>query len=672
MSDGLVLAVRIASVAVGFPLLAWVFGSAVLGRFTRLDREERFAASFGVGFAAEGLCAFLAFVLHAPQPFFNAGAVLLMLGTALLCHLTTPRRAAEGPSPWPLAAVFVLAYLHLVCLQALLPAYRGSYWYFDWWMHYDEALVFVGREPVETVWAKAYTLASRTPLFNLTTAFVMGLDGSRFATYQLASALTNIAFVLGLYLLLRDLFGRRAAWLALLLAPLNLWMLHNAWFTWPKMLAAYYLFLALHFYLQSVRRRGTDPARASEYFVCFGIASLLGYMAHQVALVYVAPLLLHAAVMGLRGRALRPGLRELLACGLLGVAVGGTWYAWLAGTLGTDKILHSTPVTRGDESAQFRPKAIAKWMGYNLLVSVAPAGIAEAFLTGLPPNAEAPPRSVEVYRGSWFELTESSLDSLGEAEIPAAVREKLKPLQDKEFDTRESFLGAVAGVLDGGELERWQDVLLSEAHHERRWFVGPPDLVELHRGVTQLYFSLFSGALTVSLGVFLLAAVVRRLRHGPDLPATKEPSNGPAVWSAVWLCLLGGTLGGALLHPGKIPWGIAHSAVFPTAVVLAALAWGLLSRARPTVAALVCCGMVLEFLLMFWSHWWLLCHDPEILEPGAGKAGPRDTWVPLLNEALGRGDRAFLVGAVVVQLTLIVLLLLAVRRPPQAAPEVRR
>src|SRR5438876_8372672 len=114
MSDGLVLGLRMVSVAVAFPLLAWVFGSAVLRRFTRLDREERFAASFGVGFAAEGFFAFLAFVLHAPQPFFNAGAVLLMLGIALLCHLTTEKRPAEGPSPWPLAAVFVLAYLHLV------------------------------------------------------------------------------------------------------------------------------------------------------------------------------------------------------------------------------------------------------------------------------------------------------------------------------------------------------------------------------------------------------------------------------------------------------------------------------------------------------------------------------------------------------------------------------
>jgi hypothetical protein len=671
MDERLLLAVRVAGVAIGFPLLAWIFGSAVLGRFTRFDREERFVAAFGIGFAVLGLCAFLAFVLHAPQPYFNLGAVVLMLGTALLCRLTAQKPPIEeGGFPWLLAAGFALAYLHLVCIQALLPAYRGSYWYFDWWMHYSEAQIFVGDEVVTKVWAGSYTVASRTPLFNLATAFVMGLAGHGFDIYQLASAATNICFVLSLYLFLRDLFGRRGAWLALLLAPLNLWMLHNAWFTWPKMLAAYYLILALHFYLQSLRRRGNDPAQASEYFVGFGVASLLAYITHQVAFVYVVPLLLHAVVMGLRGRAFRPGLRELLACALLGLAVGGTWYAWLAGTLGTDKILHSTPVTRGDVSARFRPREIAHWMGYNLLVSVAPSGIGEAFLTGLPPDAETPPRSIEVHQGTWFELTESSLTSL-EAQVPREVRNKLEPLEDKKFTTQESLQEDLADVLNVEERERWQDTIASAARHERRWFLGPPDLVELHRGVTQLYFSLFTGALTVSLSVFILVAAVRRLFRGPALPATKVPSDGPVVWSAVWLFLLLGTLGGALLHPGKIPWGIAHSAVFPSALVLAALAWGLLSRARPTVAVLVCCGMVAEFLLMFWSHWWLLLTNPEILQPGSGIKGPWETWVLLWNEVLWHGDLVFLEGAVLVQLALVVLLFLAVRRSPEVAPEVK-
>jgi hypothetical protein len=110
--------------------------------------------------------------------------------------------------------------------------------------------------------------------------------------------------------------------------------------------------------------------------------------------------------------------------------------------------------------------------------------------------------------------------------------------------------------------------------------------------------------------------------------------------------------------------------VFPSAVVLAALAWGLLSRAGRIAATLVCCGMALEFALMFWSHWWLLFHDPEILEPHSGAEGPRESAVRMLNETLGTADWLFLVGAVVVQAALIVLLLWSVRRPAETSAEV--
>jgi Dolichyl-phosphate-mannose-protein mannosyltransferase len=594
--------VRFVGVTVGFPLVTWAFGTAVLGRFTRLDREERFAASFGVGFSAQALCAFVAFVLHAPQPFFNLGAVALMLGTALWCRLTTQIRREDGASPlWPLAAVFILAYLHLVCIQSLLPAYRGSYWYFDWWMHYNEAQIFVGDEALDTTWANGYTVASRTPLFNLATAFVMGIASHDFDVYQLASSLTNICFVLSLFLLLRDLFGRRAAWMALLLAPLNLWMLHNAWFTWPKMLAAYYLILALHFYLQSLRHCPADAARGADYFFAFAIGSLLAFMTHQVAIVYVLPLLAHAFVMAVRNRAYRSLLAQLPACALIALAVVGPWYAWLAGTLGKDRITDSSPVKLGDDKAKFSAREIAKWMGFNMSVSVVPVGIGEAFLTAVPPGADAPPWSIEVADG------------------------------------------------------------------DPRWFLGPPNLIELHRGLTQLYFSLLTGAVTLSLSAFLLTRGVLRLRHGPALFSTKERSDGRAIWVAVWLSLLGGTLGGAFLHPGKIPWGIAHSAVFPTALVLVGLAWGLLSRARPAIAALVCGGMFLEFVLMFWSHWWLVFNNPFIIDPNADS--PRTDWVVMLNEALGRAEWIFVVGAALVQAALVGLLLLSCRRPNQVIAE---
>src|SRR5262249_8997890 len=171
----------------------------------------------------------------------------------------------------------------------------------------------------------------------------------------------------------------------------------NAWFTWPKMLAAYYVVLALHFYLQSVRSRRTDPARGGEYFVWSGASALLGYMTHQAALVYALPLLLHAAVLAARERAFHLRPRELLACALLAAAVAGPWYAWLAAALGKDKITGSTPVTLGDNDARFNPVSIATWMGFNLSVSVVPIGFGEAFIAEVPAGAEPPADCLKVW-----------------------------------------------------------------------------------------------------------------------------------------------------------------------------------------------------------------------------------------------------------------------------------
>ncbi len=138
----------------------------------------------------------------------------------------------------------------------------------------------------------------------------------------------------------------------------------------------------------------------------------------------------------------------------------------------------------------------------------------------------------------------------------------------------------------------------------------------------------------------------------------------------MFVFLVLGTLGGAFLHPGHIPWGIAHSAVFPSAVILAALGWGVLSRASPRIRVLVVAGMAVEFLLMFWGHWWYLFHNPEILEDGAGERGIRSQTVRFLNECLGNADVFFLIGAIAVQALLVGLLVVYAGRN-RAVREIR-
>ncbi len=547
---------RLASVALGFPLFAGLFGWSVLGRVTALDREERFAASWGVGFAFLAACRFLAFAFHVPTTTFALATLALAIVLTALCH----KRQSEISYPWTLAAGFGLAYLHLVGVSALLPVFRGSLWYFDWWMHYDAALVFLGDRTTEVVWANGYTLASRTPLFNLTASSVMALAGHDFATYQLASALPSFAFVAPVFLLLRDRYGRRAARLALLLAPLNLWMLHNAWFTWPKMLTAYYLLLGLHLYLRSLRARLTDPAAAGQFFVGCGVCATLGYLTHQVAAVYALPLLLHAGFVGIRRRNYRPRLAECAAVGFAGLLLA-PWYGWLAVSLGGGKITGSTPVTLGDERAVFRLLDVVWWMTVNTLTSWLPWNVARAVAEG------------------W-----------------------------------------------GGAGLYW--------------------------AITSVYFSQFTGALTLSLTAFLLWRGWQgwRRKGGEPSPQPTAPREGVVI--ALFAGL--GYAGAAFLHPGIMDHGIAHSAAFPTAVLLTALAWGVLSRASVTTGLLVSAGIVAEFLFLFWSHCWLLARAPEVLEGLPGNAVYKEeSRLVFLNDLLGQGQFVAVAATLAIQAVLI-------------------
>src|SRR5207253_10728096 len=87
------------------------------------------------------------------------------------------------------------------------------------------------------------------------------------------------------------------------------------------------------------------------------------------------PLLLHATVLAFRDRAYRPTVTDLAGLVLALVLVVEPWYGWLAGTLGVDKIMGTSPVTLGDTSAVFRPFSIMLWVSSNTLASVVPVSL---------------------------------------------------------------------------------------------------------------------------------------------------------------------------------------------------------------------------------------------------------------------------------------------------------
>jgi hypothetical protein len=580
MGEGWLQLGRFAAVAVGFPLVCFAFGWSVLGLVPGLGRVERFAASWGLGAAFVAGSEFVGFLGGFDQAAFNLGAVGLTLALVVIAWLVRRQRKPAPPDAdfRTVVVLWALVYAELVCTQGLLPNYVGSYWYWDWVGHYQTALVFRGDLPVNLQYAAGYTLASRTPLFNLAGAFALSLAGDDFGVFQLTSALLSTCFVPALYLVLRDRCGPRAGRLALVLAPLNLWMLHNAWFTWPKMLTAYYLLMGLHFYLKSLRARPAAPRLAGYWFLAFWACGFLAFMTHQSASVYVAALALHALWWGLRRREYRPRLWELAAVPVIALAIAGPWHGWLLKTLGPAKVFGTTPVTQGDPGVSFTPSNILGWVTYNTRTSVEP-----------------------VY-------------------------------------------------------------LLNTLKY------GPHTPEATYSDLTSVYFSQFPGAFTLSLTVYLLTQAPPawlRWRRRKSAGAAR-PYPGPER-SAPWYFALIGYLGAAVLHPGKIDHGIAHSAAYPTAIVLVALGWGVLSRAPRRQAALVCAGIALEFLLMYWSHCWAAVHYPKMLDPYlANDIYKREAGAVFLRDRLDGGTWVFIAAAVAVQVALCGYLLRWVRHQDTA------
>jgi len=137
-------------------------------------------------------------------------------------------------------------------------------------------------------------------------------DPQGFMAFRLAAMAFSCTALLSLWTLTRRLAGLRAARLAVLLAATTPFLLHETWFTWPKLLAASFVLLA------AVSLIDERPLRA-------GLLVGIGYLMHPAALLS-APALLLIALWPLAGaQLLRPQLKRAL---LLGLGIGAFMVFW--------------------------------------------------------------------------------------------------------------------------------------------------------------------------------------------------------------------------------------------------------------------------------------------------------------------------------------------------------
>lgn len=183
--------------------------------------------------------------------------------------------------------------------------------------------------PVGAALYAPYNFSSRGPLPGLASSPVVFLTGGHppnvypeepwqpfdeqgFAAYRAAMMVFATTSFLALWDLIRRLAGGRAARFGLLLAATTPFLVHEVWFTWPKLLAAAFVLMGA---ICVISRR---PFLA-------GCAVGLGYLMHPVALLSVPVLGLIALWPLIGANWKRPRIGQAV---LLGLGLAGFLIAW--------------------------------------------------------------------------------------------------------------------------------------------------------------------------------------------------------------------------------------------------------------------------------------------------------------------------------------------------------
>jgi hypothetical protein len=180
-----------------------------------------------------------------------------------------------------------------------------------------------------------YNFSSRGPLAGIADAPIVLLAGGRpptgipelawkpfdpsgFMAFRLAMMTLSCTALLSLWTLVKRLAGERGAHFAVLLAATTPFLLHEAWFTWPKLLAASFVLLAT---VSLIDRRA----------LLAGVLVGIGYLMHPVALLAIPALSLLALWPLIDRQWRKPQVRRLLEL-LVGTGVFFLFWRFVNGS----------------------------------------------------------------------------------------------------------------------------------------------------------------------------------------------------------------------------------------------------------------------------------------------------------------------------------------------------
>jgi hypothetical protein len=241
------------------------------------------------------LVSFGVYVYALPQYFhYFIGAGLLI---ALAFALKDLRRLLADKSVRLASWCFLFLVAWVLVHVCLVRNYSGGGWYGDWFEHYQRALFFLLRLPIEVHFLGQYWLPARPPLPNVLLAHFLFFAGPNFPRYQLIQAVMGIFVCLPLFLFAQH-FERqfhRAMLLLVFFLALNPMFLQNAVYPWTRHLANFYILSGLYFYWRGFFEDNATKIGIS--LLLLATAILVHYSAAPYAVCVAGHLLLRFGVI---------------------------------------------------------------------------------------------------------------------------------------------------------------------------------------------------------------------------------------------------------------------------------------------------------------------------------------------------------------------------------------
>ena len=435
----------------------------------------------------------------------------------------------------PVVAGFGALFAWTLALAALVRHFSGGGWGVEWLQHFQRCLYFLHRLPTETILHGPCLITARPPMMNVLGAYFLAHVGDDFAAFQVVFVFLNLLPFLACALMARRLDprgGRSTAVLVALFAACPLFVV-NATYTWTKLLSAFFVIVALWFYLSA--RRTREVARDVAWSLALAGALLVHYSAGAFAVLLAA----HFLWTLVREEPAR-GWPIRLAAMVPGVLVLATWVIWALAVFGIERT--ATANSSFEDSSRMGATANVVKVLRNVVDTLVPH----------------PLRGV-----SLAELDQTS--ALGYA-------------RDYTFLIYQTNVVVAMGSV-GGVLVTWlvgRRLLARRATEETRFwrFFVPASLVlgvATHGGRDLFGVAHVTAQPLVLLGVTLLAAAARR-------------RSRPAQWALVFGCAVDFGLGIALQHHVESLENTAEHEVFAADAAVGAdgaLEWregGTLSR----------------------------------------------------------------------------------------------